>query len=1579
MSHEGISGKELLGTKLKNAYPKNIIDKINLISLNNDKKYTIVGSASYLVQKYYADIDVIQEFVGKNFNDILNKFIKNLKSVINKIDSTDLIYFSDFKAGIDERYAIDVGTLRNGLYTPSSNLSKKVKELFEKELLNPTEYASINDALKFTNSLSYDIISETLRLRKIVRWKQDEISKGWKMLPGKVKYELKKALTADTTVKLDTIIVVNNNFLELTNVVLLGEKSGNKIKYYDSKANNLRANTVEFLKEDVEKLYYSELFYSPFKASKRLFSLIRLMVNSNIGDEEDNLNYIEEILPLITEDTSLLYQQKSFLEACDRLISIGVTLPEKTFKKQLDNIKFILPTCKILSKAQVKVANGIIEKMETAKKGEKKKYLDLLITELTRTINVYTDIYLKENDLIIVPKVYLPAQLKYLRVDNLIDDADEGIISDTEMNKLDEILEKGSKDAIKNAEKMVKNKIDQQANDNKVVKEPIKKADNLINKKFAKDRRQVNKIPPTPVITSSYEQVAPRRIRRDDLNTSIDADKISIKETRPEETKPIEINKRKTKREEPKREEPLPASRNISDLISSEEESFEEEERLEEGDLYPSIVTGKYIENAMKYYIHNSIEEFDPATGVSLQDKFMVLIPDFIQYISVFINLIKEDLYERQVPKSFTNSINYIIQTATLYFVSNYMYPSLSFDSIFNLFDVIAHNVDHPLTDYDKEYLREQFGAIYDNTIDDIDRYVDELNRYAPEGQLWDQEIPPEHERRLNAEQQEQNRINDVMRREQREQDEAIARAQEEERKERLKKEQAKEEARRIEAQNRERELVQKGQEIFDDEVRREKSKKDSNRAEALAAENIKREEKEREKQKDLGDLQNKLEMAKNEFNATKNELTNLVNENEVLLNSIATKTNALNNLKGNLRAKLVNLQLLEEEGEAIKNERDVKINEKSQTINSEEEKINEQLRALQIEKDRIDATNDELDERITEYEKASDVLKQAEERLNEQLTIMQSVSEEIDAKKQRIDTMSEQEKEQLEMEMGILEAQQLSAAQDSNRNTMEKERLENAKNLIEADKAARAELINRYNEITENIEALTAEKDNLRIELETAKSQFDNQLKAIVDNHTEIANEIRELEEIDRRGNEEIDELRLKIDEQANKLDMKQNELKENQKKIDTIEELSSAIQGDAETIYQPEVEIIATPDDDEVKSRLSDILDNYDEAEKKKLLESAEEFKKKLEAAQQPAKQTDSIPVDKYLGSLLDPEEVNNFVITELSRGVSEADISLAIGANLLHYLDGILVRGMNEKGITAETIKKYYPHTPIHNYGDIIPGSIIPDDEMIRKIIGVLNQTPIDTSELITHVNDRLAFISDPKILEQQEAEIEQKNKMREQIVNKFYGETPDTLERYNASPKNLKIKLTKIWKDILAAKVGQGTKAVPLIDVLTGVRKTNKGKLKNITRDIVNKVANIFNRYGFKYEEGYYADENLNFLQLAYLDHVFDPNKDNEDNFKNLLTQFRFITDKIASERDMASSLRAGMEAYRRGRIPDDPEDEAIINEEEKIQTQRHTDLIMKEKEEQDKKREEERERMLEDIKKKRKTKKSSGKK
>jgi len=77
----------------------------------------------------------------------------------------------------------------------------------------------------------YDIIFNLFRNHRVIRWTEDEILQGYKMLPGKLKFKFIDGLKQKSHIKIDVLAYINNRFIEVTNFFYLVLES-NRLYYY---------------------------------------------------------------------------------------------------------------------------------------------------------------------------------------------------------------------------------------------------------------------------------------------------------------------------------------------------------------------------------------------------------------------------------------------------------------------------------------------------------------------------------------------------------------------------------------------------------------------------------------------------------------------------------------------------------------------------------------------------------------------------------------------------------------------------------------------------------------------------------------------------------------------------------------------------------------------------------------------------------------------------------------------------------------------------------------------------------------------------------------------------------------------------------------------------------------------------------------------------------------------------------------------------------------------------------------------------------------------------------------------------
>lgn len=406
---------ELIATKPLGSYTKDQLDSIKLLSTTKELAVPF-GSAAYRAQKYPGDLDLYEEFIGCcSIDDVVMLFEKKLIEVAKNIKKMKLHYFSEFKAGLDTRYDIDIGSINNGIYQPNRReIRKRTNELYNNGLFNDLEFNIINKIMNI-NSFNlggneYDVVHYVFRNRKVVRWSSDEILRGYKLLDGNIILSLFEALKIKSSVKIDLITVVDNKFVEVTNFFILLERdsSGNLIEinldYNHLDQNEFNRVYSSAIKGEVEKLYYSNIYYSPFKMAKRMWAFSRTF---------REFNEIEMLTPLVTGNVSLMYQIKSEIDSISRIFELTKKPPIAHINSQLSGMKFRLSNVIELQKNELLQFNSYVDNFLGLNNIDKESILHDIHNFLVYYINMLTIIELNKINHNPPPQSFLPIKMKY--------------------------------------------------------------------------------------------------------------------------------------------------------------------------------------------------------------------------------------------------------------------------------------------------------------------------------------------------------------------------------------------------------------------------------------------------------------------------------------------------------------------------------------------------------------------------------------------------------------------------------------------------------------------------------------------------------------------------------------------------------------------------------------------------------------------------------------------------------------------------------------------------------------------------------------------------------------------------------------------------------------------------------------------------------------------------------------------------------------------------------------------------------------------------------------------------------------
>jgi len=294
-----------------------------------DGKYKIIGSNSLRSIRYGSDYDIQTELKGISAKKIADMIRDRYK----KAEKDPHVWITDFKCGHDPRLIYE------GDY---SNDSLK-KYLKEHSKLVPQSTAQ---AILKTPPDSDDRI-DAVRDLFILRWKPDDIKKGEITLIDGTKRSLEQCVLDRTTMKIDLLQKVGNQFAEISenySVSVDGKKN-----YDDTSKKELEKS----LEEDIK--YYSKI--DSFKSLKRLFSLYQL------EGERKNKKKLEQMIDFFNSQVGYLNKIKAELG----ILEVALTQKYRPVKLEdvLQNLQFIKE--QISQIYRIELSNDVFRNIDKAK------------------------------------------------------------------------------------------------------------------------------------------------------------------------------------------------------------------------------------------------------------------------------------------------------------------------------------------------------------------------------------------------------------------------------------------------------------------------------------------------------------------------------------------------------------------------------------------------------------------------------------------------------------------------------------------------------------------------------------------------------------------------------------------------------------------------------------------------------------------------------------------------------------------------------------------------------------------------------------------------------------------------------------------------------------------------------------------------------------------------------------------------------------------------------------------------------------------------------------------------------------
>ncbi len=355
----------------------------------NDKKHAeVFGSFMYRAQSFPGDVD-IHEVIDMccSAKDAAKKMASILKKIVKRIKDHRGYYFSEVKSGNDLRFELDVD---------DPKYLENLHHLYESKLVDEEEYKLLKDKERTTNNDAKEAIKEYIRNLYVLRWTQEEVLQGYKILRGNKKITLAESMNMPGHIKIDMLAPINGRYNEITNFFVLAYHNKDDDYTYIN-IDPSKFNYVNAILEQIFKLS-SKTYLSPFKLSKRMWGLSRHLKNEKM---------LELLTPLMQSGIARMNQIKSEIEVIQLILEKVKQPPMATLKKQIDEFKSRLAYVYDVSLGeQEQEIYSIIDEIVNGNIKVKNigKYLEIIKDILKKKINSVALEFLKKNGLYPVTK-----------------------------------------------------------------------------------------------------------------------------------------------------------------------------------------------------------------------------------------------------------------------------------------------------------------------------------------------------------------------------------------------------------------------------------------------------------------------------------------------------------------------------------------------------------------------------------------------------------------------------------------------------------------------------------------------------------------------------------------------------------------------------------------------------------------------------------------------------------------------------------------------------------------------------------------------------------------------------------------------------------------------------------------------------------------------------------------------------------------------------------------------------------------------------------------------------------------------
>jgi hypothetical protein len=372
-------------------YPPDVLAVINALAFDSTN-VKIAGSMALMSQQYAGDFDLFEVVKSEapTRNAAVESFCNGFQNNIKKLMKLPDCYIGDIKCGVVPEWEVVKGDVKHGHVVGYDALEarRRLKQLEADGVISDEEAADAARLIKPSPTPEEFLIAQKEIRPQIVRWKPNDVLRGYVILRNGRRFTLAEGITSPTLSKIDAVsLVQNSRFTDFSCIYSFRWRS-----------TILNDEKSEGLHEMKKNILYLESDGQYFKLSKRIFSLLK----------NTKSKLLEPLSEMFNGDLGRIYSIISDIDTMLFLLDNEGAVPLKRLQYEIGQFRFRLGNVYSTKRVNTDRVLDELVRLEKSPKGEMVRGLELLKNALSSILNNEAKHELEEIKLIPIPRDMLP-------------------------------------------------------------------------------------------------------------------------------------------------------------------------------------------------------------------------------------------------------------------------------------------------------------------------------------------------------------------------------------------------------------------------------------------------------------------------------------------------------------------------------------------------------------------------------------------------------------------------------------------------------------------------------------------------------------------------------------------------------------------------------------------------------------------------------------------------------------------------------------------------------------------------------------------------------------------------------------------------------------------------------------------------------------------------------------------------------------------------------------------------------------------------------------------------------------------